>query len=192
MYRSDEQFVESLVRVGRDRYGHGGQLKSLDVLLVDGPGGGGGGGGADDSTSGDGCRGSRGCDADVTAATAQRQRELLAVGPAAVVVLGQVVRAPGLPYRPHRYAVPNVRVLVNGTDIDGRVDAGPGPQQVPDTPVQRIGQAAPHQMPLETTTNTTGPVVRLKFCAGRGREGRRIKRFFFFFQAKYTHAGARF
>lgn len=31
----DEQFVERLVRVGRDRYGNGGQLVTFDVPLVD-------------------------------------------------------------------------------------------------------------------------------------------------------------
>jgi len=88
-------------------------------------------------------------DATATATGGQRQRELLVVGPAAVVVLRQEVRALGLPYRPHRNAVSDVRVLVDGTDVDGRVDAGPRPQQVPDAPVQRIGQAAAHQVSLE-------------------------------------------
>ncbi|KAF0762143.1 Uncharacterized protein FWK35_00027687 [Aphis craccivora] len=83
------------------------------------------------------------------AAGGQWQRELLVVGPAAVVVLGQEVRTLGLPYRPHRYSVSDVRILVDGTDVDGRVDAGPGPQQVSDAPVQRVGQATAHQVPLK-------------------------------------------
>jgi len=90
----------------------------------------------------------------------QRQRELLAVGPAAIVVLGQVVGAAGLPYGPHRYAVPDVRVLVNGTDVDGRVDSGPGTQQVMDAPVQRVGQTAAQQVSLEAHKRN-GRSVRL-------------------------------
>jgi len=130
----DEQFVERLVRVGRDRYGHGGQLEPFDVPLLDAAAGGRAARAhAADATAAD----SADDDADTgdTAAARQRERELLAVGPAAVVVLGQVVRAPGLPDGPHRYAVPDVRVLVDGTDVDGRVDPGPGTQQVPDAPV---------------------------------------------------------
>lgn len=149
---SDEQFVERLVRVGRDRYGHGGQLEPFDVLLVDAAAN------ASDDTDGDATDATDRTDAttadatdaatnatdagtaaaadaahndtdtaaagaDTTAAAAgQRQGKLLAVGPAAVVVLRQVVRAPSLPYRPHRYAVPDMRVLVDGANVDGRVD----------------------------------------------------------------------
>jgi len=161
-YILDEQFVERLIRVGRDGYGNGGQLEPFDVLLMNGTVDGAGTdapAGTDaasgtDATSGTDTTG--GTDSatrtDATAAAdtgGQRQRELLVVGPAAVVVLGQEVRALGFPYRPHRYAVSDVRVLVDGTDIDGRVDAGPGPQQVPDSPVQRVGQATAHQVPLK-------------------------------------------
>lgn len=162
----DEQFVERLVRVGRDGYGNGGQLEPFDVPLLDG--GRAASGGTDAATDGradaatDGRATDRGTGAhattgtDAAAATAaaataaaaaageQRQRERLTVGPAAVVVLGQEVGAAGLPYGPHRYAVADMRVLVNGTDVNGRVDPGSGAQQVPGAPVQRIGQAAPH------------------------------------------------
>lgn len=156
MHILDEQFVERLIRVGRDGYGNGGQLELFHVPLVDGAldAAGTDDVGADatgtDATGTD-ATGTDAAATDATAAAAgrQRQRELLVVGPAAVVVLGQEVSALGLPYRPHRNAVSDVRVLVNGTDVDGRVDAGPGPQQVPDSPVQRIGQAAAHQVSLE-------------------------------------------
>lgn len=163
----DEQFVERLVRVGRDGYGNGGQLESFDVPLLYG----GRAGRADAAAAGradaaaagrtdaaaaagradrgTGAHATTGTDA-AAAAGEQRQRKLLAVGPAAVVVLGQEVGATGLPYGPHRYAVADVRVLVNGTDVNGRVDPGSGAQQVPGAPVQRIGQAAPHQVPLRT------------------------------------------
>ncbi|CAI6347910.1 unnamed protein product [Macrosiphum euphorbiae] len=157
----DEQFVERLIRVRRDGYGNGGQLELFHVPLVDGAldAAGTDDVGADatgtdaayaddvgaDATGTD----SAATDAAAAATGGQRQRELLVVGPAAVVVLGQEVRALGLPNRPYRNAVSDVRVLVDGTDVDGRVDAGPGPQQVPDAPVQRIGQAAAHQVSLE-------------------------------------------
>lgn len=163
----DEQFVERLVRVGRDGYGNGGQLEPFDVPLLDGGRAGctdAASGGTDAATDGraDAATAGRATDrgtgahattgTDAAAATAaaaaatgeQRQRERLAVGPAAVVVLGQEVGAAGLPYGPHRYAVADMRVLVNGTDVNGRVDPGSGAQQVPGAPVQRIGQAAPH------------------------------------------------
>lgn len=92
--------------------------------------------------------------ADTTAGGRERQRKLLTVGPTAVVVFGQIVGAPCLPYRPYRYAVSDVRVLINWADVDGRIDSGTGAQQVPDAPVQRIGQTAAHQMSLETLTHT--------------------------------------
>lgn len=152
----DEQFVERLIRVGRDGYGNGGQLELFHVPLVDGTLDAAGtddvGADATDTdATGTDATGTDAAATDATAAAAGRQRqgELLVVGPAAVVVLGQEVRALGLPYRPHRNAVSDVRVLVHGTDVDGRVDTGPGPQQVPDSPVQRIGQAAAHQVSLE-------------------------------------------
>lgn len=148
----DEQFVERLIRVGRDGYGNGGQLELFHVPLVDGTLD--AAAGTDDvgaDATGTDATGTDAASTDATAAAAGRQRqgELLVVGPAAVIVLGQEVRALGLSYRPHRNAVSDVRVLVHGTDVDGRVDAGPGPQQVPDSPVQRIGQAAAHQVSLE-------------------------------------------
>jgi len=152
----DEQFVERLIRVRRDRYGNGGQLELFYVPLVDGALDAAGTDDVGADATGTDVAGTEDVGADATgtdsaaAATGgQRQRELLVVGPAAVVVLGQEVRALGLPNRPYRNAVSDVRVLVDGTDVDGRVDAGPGPQQVPDAPVQRIGQAAAHQVSLE-------------------------------------------
>lgn len=172
----DEQFVERLIRVRRDGYGNGGQLELFHVPLVDGAldaagtddvgadatgtdaagtddvaadATGTGAAYADDVGADATGTDSAATDAAAAATGGQRQRELLVVGPAAVVVLGQEVRALGLPNRPYRNAVSDVRVLVDGTDVDGRVDAGPGPQQVPDAPVQRIGQAAAHQVSLE-------------------------------------------
>lgn len=167
-YILDEQFVERLIRVGRNGYGNGGQLEPFDVLLMNGTVDGAGTDAPAGTDATSGTNATSGTDAtswtdttggtdsaartDATAAAdtgGQWQRELLVVGPAAVVVLGQEVRALGLPYRPHRYAVSDVRVLVDGTDVDGRVDARPGPQQVPDAPVQRVGQATAHQVPLK-------------------------------------------
>lgn len=151
--RLDEQFVERLVGVGRYRYGNGGQLEPFDGPLLDAAAG------TDVAAAAAASSGTAyGTATDATGGTAssssavdgrlRRQRQLLAIGPAAVVVLGQKVRAPGLPYGPHRYAVPDVRVLVDGADVDGRVDAGSRAQQVPHAPVQRVGQAAAHQVPL--------------------------------------------
>jgi len=122
----DEQFVERLIRVGRDGYGNGGQLELFHVPLVDGAldAAGTDAAGADDVGADATGTNATGTDAAATDATAaatggQRQRELLVVGPAAVVVLGQKVRTLGLPYRSHRNAVSDVRVLVDGTDVDG-------------------------------------------------------------------------
>lgn len=124
----DEQFVERLIRVGRDGYGNGGQLELFDVPLVDGTldtsgtGATARAGGVGADAAGADAAGTDATATNATSARGQRQRELLVVGPAAVVVLGQEVRALGLPYRPHRNAVSDVGVLVDGANVDGRVD----------------------------------------------------------------------